>query len=769
LSFIYLSNEGRPLGNLFAELRKSCEVCPDKTLYLFLNGDGSVREKYTYDEFLQRVRSLACGLKQAGIARFVEPVLLAYPQGIEVLVAFFACVHLGAIPVPVPAPEAGAALPTGLERLKLIQQNSGASTALTSSHTLARVFDDTSTDEQTVFLPTLSRANLNWFSSEAITETSKELPKEEPEVDQQPILFLQYTSGSTQRPRGVMVTHDNVLHNCRSAMQTPFVVVSWLPQFHDMGLIAACLFPVIMGGTSILFSSVDFLRRPAFWFETMTHYKAAGSVAPNFAFEYCLREDKVPDALLSRFDLSSVRELVSGAEPVHCDSFRRFRERFAVCGLSTDALQVAYGLAENTLRVSCGGRVVLNLDRRLLQQQQLRIDRSGVELPDPFRLVSAGKPLDGVEVRIVDSERRLNPGENSIGEIWISGKSKASGYWNNPRQTQEVFQAVIENDPERREYLQSQAETRVDVTCGDLAKPRLGLTSGQWDRYSTEISSVYHCGTNVDYIKPYASLRPTNVGSTLELLRLACAGRTKRFHLVSSTFIFGWSGTTVLYESDCNPEMNGLNFGYSQSKWTAEQLVREAAGRGLPVSIYRPSLVTASLENRYSRSDIMARTLIYMIRHGICTDCSNQLSFLPVDIVANNLIAVSLADRSEFMTTHLTADDHYNMPDVASVITRDFGYSLPLVSLTEFIHHINRHGRSDEPLFPLVPFFNRNYRRIEDMKDKRYDNRNYRRLRMQTASCLPEPSMSDTVSAMVKYLQQESLIPQPEPVSMGQP
>ncbi|BCI90487.1 hypothetical protein NIIDMKKI_56930 [Mycobacterium kansasii] len=169
-----------------------------------------------------------------------------------------------------------------------------------------------------------------------------------------PVLFLQYTSGSTSDPKGVIVSHANVIAN-GSAFAGGEVAVSWLPQHHDMGLISAYLFIMLLGGTTHAMSPADFLQRPSAWLRLISQVRATHSPAPNFALEYCLRTDKLPTDELTGIDLGSLDSLVVGAEPLRANTFARFRQRFAGYGLRPDALAGAYGLAENTLIVSIRG------------------------------------------------------------------------------------------------------------------------------------------------------------------------------------------------------------------------------------------------------------------------------------------------------------------------------------------------------------------------------------------------------------------------------
>ena len=178
------------------------------------------------------------------------------------------------------------------------------------------------------------------------------------------ILFLQYTSGSTRDPKGVMVTHENILHNCPLVIDhhAP-VVVSWLPQYHDMGLIGCYLYPALTGGTTYGFAPTDFIQRPTLWFDAIKTYEASASAAPNFAYDYCLRDGRLSKESLETCDLSSLRLLMVAAEPVKPDTYTRFLQTFEPYGLKSSSFFVAYGLAENTLAVSLGGRNIISVNK----------------------------------------------------------------------------------------------------------------------------------------------------------------------------------------------------------------------------------------------------------------------------------------------------------------------------------------------------------------------------------------------------------------------
>ena len=176
------------------------------------------------------------------------------------------------------------------------------------------------------------------------------------------LLFIQYTSGSTLAPRGVMVSHQNVIANGCASLDRAHIGVSWLPHFHDLGLIAYYLFPLIHGSSVVHFSSSDFIRQPAMWLEAIGRFGATATSAPNFAFEYCLRPDKIPDAVIPTFCLRTLKIIMNGSEPVRTDTMTRFLARFRPAGLCREALFASYGLAENTLAVSSGGRAHLRIE-----------------------------------------------------------------------------------------------------------------------------------------------------------------------------------------------------------------------------------------------------------------------------------------------------------------------------------------------------------------------------------------------------------------------
>jgi len=306
--------------------------------------------------------------------------------------------------------------------------------------------------------------------------------------------------------------------------------------------------------------------------------------------------------------------------------------------------------------------------------------------------------------------------------------------------------------------IESALDARVRVVCGDLARDRLGLTARQWDALADQVQAVCHNGALVNYILSYEALRPHNVDGTRELLRFAFTGRRKAFHLISSTFIYGWSTKRVLWEADTNPDMANLDFGYAQSKWVAEQLVLAAGKQGLDVRIYRTSLISASSSGVGSRDDIAIRLLAFMVRYGVAVEALNQISFLPADIVADNIASIFALPRTEANTFHVTVDEYYNLADVARTMTRLYGYQFEYYDIPRFIDKMNEHCTKDDLLYPLLDFFNRSYEKIEAMRDKRYDNEQYRRARRASGGVDGDPPLDTTVSLIVEYMRRDGLL-----------
>jgi thioester reductase-like protein len=1058
---------------------------PDKCLFAFVDIDGNEIDAYTYRRFHERTRGLAEYLSRHHGLENGDRVLLAYSAGLELIAAFFACARIGAIPVPV-CPPATMNGETDLASLGIMAAACQASAVLSTRRSCdrARLITTKARDDSSTRTASESPA-LDWIATDDAPEEASQGFGNNPNE----LLFLQYTSGSTRDPRGVVVSHENVIHNARSTIDHVPIGVSWLPQYHDMGLIGYYLFPVIVGGTTYGFSSFDFLKRPAAWLQIISRVRATYASSPNFGFEYCLRPGKIALEQLCGIDLGSLRVLMNAADSVRVDTYRRFYDRFSPYGLKAEAHVVAYGLAENTLATTHYGRRIVIIDKGLLRENVACIRSAGSAQDDPARIASCGRPLDGIRVRVVDPATRAILPDGNIGEVWIAGGSVCRGYWNNPDLTREVFcnqvvgdpqdmhsylrtgdlgffdggelfvcgrikeliiirgvnyypqdiEAVVESvspkirrggvaafsgdedgealavvaevgnvddvvDPaeiarairtrchveplavvivpprtidkttsgktarhltrerflggtlpsllihrtfppsaspsnlselkgrfpyifalcdvaagdvltfaelgidsltlaqflldlervldeqgtgdlidevdstllqrltvtdfsrmldqlmdgseraiaacradlrrvrselETEVYgrmrsdsklgrfdlglvelqdepvanvlltgatgflgpflltsllrhtpytyyaltrasdtshgmerirgalrhaklwtpsLDAQLQSRVRVVCGDLARDDLGLAPSEWTSLASRIHIVFHSAAMVNYVLNYDVLKPHNVDGTRTLLRLAHSLRRKEFHFISSTFIFGWTAKGLLVETDNNDEMMSLDFGYAQTKWVAEQLVLAAARQGLNVRVYRPSLISASSAGVGDRNDVAIRLLSFMINHEIAVDTTNQVSILPADIAADNIAAIFSDRDAAGRAFHVTVDEYYNMIDLTGLITREYGYAFTYYDIPDFIEEMNRRCTKEDPMYPLLDFFNRSASKISAMQLKRYRNDEYHNARERSGMGRSDPALKDTMSFMMSYMLSKGLI-----------
>jgi len=450
---------------------------PGKTIFSFLDLHGNSIEDYSYQSFWQRTGLVAGHLRRRYGFNPMDRVLLAYSPGLEIIVAFCGCVRAGLIPVPVAPPNTHSSR-SDLRRMEHIARDCGATAVLTDTHCRNLVksgmanCDAPNSNGGADYV-----TGLDWIDTELLVESCGH-GYSAPPTD---ILFLQYTSGSTSNPKGVMVSHDNILHNCNVVFDRPLSVgVSWLPQYHDMGLIGYYLFAILTGGTTYGFSPKTFIQRPSLWLETISKYRADASSAPNFAYDLCLRPGRISQETLNKLDLNSLRFLMAAAEPISSNTYRRFLQRFQQYGLKPDSFFVAYGLAENTLAVSNYGRTALSVNRKALARDAVRLTTGVADVGSATHLMSCGKPLGDQRIEIVDVARNVALGPDQIGEIWVSGQSKCLGYWNNPGPTAEVFGAQL------------------SATDGNASDPALFVRTGDLGFYHE--GEIYVCGRLKDMI-----------------------------------------------------------------------------------------------------------------------------------------------------------------------------------------------------------------------------------------------------------------------------
>jgi len=326
------------------------------------------------------------------------------------------------------------------------------------------------------------------------------------------------------------------------------------------------------------------------------------------------------------------------------------------------------------------------------------------------------------------------------------------------QQARQRLRAAMETMGPCAAGLMQMFEARVIPVCGDLGQPNLGLTPEMWDLLANETDTVFHNGATVNYLFNYDRMRDANVLGTNEVLRLAFEGRAKSFNYVSTTFVFGWAVKKVLWETDLNQNMELLDFGYSQSKWVAEQVVIDARRQGLATRIFRPALVSPSVTGGGNNFDIAVRLVAFMVNHGIGVDALNQVSFVPADIVANNIVAISTTPGTANQTYHVTRDDYANMLDITGLITKSTGRQFEIFSLPDFVPELIRRCRKEDLLYPLLDFLVGSVDNISAMEFKRYDSSCYQAARDASVWGQADPSLEDTVNGILKFMQRKGII-----------
>ncbi len=1064
---------------------------PEKVLFEFRDVTGEAVARHTYGSLRAAVDSLAARLLEHGRFRHGDRVLLAHGPGLGTIVSLLGCARAGLIAVPVALP--ARADDAAMRRLCAIAANCSAVAVLSEGAQLHRLRALLAACPETASLAVQDSAAETADAAEGRSSVAHRAAS----AASQPVLFLQYTSGSTGSPRGVVVSHRNVIANAIATVEGSPVGVSWLPAHHDMGLIGYYLFPLISGGTSYGMTPAEFLHTPAAWLRLISEVRATHTSAPDFGYDYCLRPGKIDAMEIEGIDLGCLRAMMSGGERVRPATVQRFLDRFARYGLRREACVASYGLAEATLNVAHEGRGSLCFSREALRGHRAVIAAPGEPSVD---IASCGKPAPGVVVSIAPAKgaadaaasvRAANghahaaaamppqdPSGVVVGEICVQGESVTAGYWNDAAPAREVLhtgdlgflwhgelyvcgrqkelmivaganfypedmeeavhasgaavrprgicafqdeqgQVVLLAEPRRvdalpdpaalaqaaqraaglmpdrvelvaprsialttsgklaraetraawaagalrvlasyrsgaapalvpgdmqhaswrqglqdalsrhgaagpvnaalplsalgidslalasiqveleallrqhgsgalaealdapllqqvslngllaalapldrggpdgstealasieqlkaafdsavgsrmqadlqpaaqpllqtpvslsaatgpagtailltgatgffgpfllhellrqttrdvivlvrardqahamervdealrRAYLPSPAPaTRVRAVCGDLAMPQFGLADDAWARLAAETGEVFHNGACVNYVMTYDAMRAVNVEGTRSVLRFARHGGVRRtVHLVSSTFIFGWSARGVLLETDCNAAMQALDFGYAQTKWVAEQLAMAARAAGLDVRIYRPSLISVSTRGAGDKDDVALRMLAFMIRHGVAVETPNQLSIVAVDVLAHNMVGISRHAVCA-PALHFTADRYYSMTELTRVIERDYGVTFRYYDIPRFIDELNRRCSDRDPVFPLLDFFNRSADKIAAMQLKRYSSEHYQQARAALADPMMDPSLAQTAAYLMRYLRERGWV-----------
>ncbi|MGA9773066.1 MAG: amino acid adenylation domain-containing protein [Blastocatellia bacterium] len=424
----------RPEPSTLVELlRVRAREKPHSPLFTFLIEAEAEEAHMSFSELDDQARRIAAQLQ--GMEAAGRLALLIYPPGLDYIAAFFGCLYAGVVAVPVYPPRRN----RNFDRLQSIASDSHACFALTTAQVLSKAGPFLSS------APELTK--LKWLATDELNPSLAGRWRE-PAIAPDTLAFLQYTSGSTASPKGVMLTHANLLNNqkviqtaCEHTEETTFV--SWLPIYHDMGLIGNVIQPLYLGSRAVLMSPAAFLQRPIIWLEAITRYKAHTSGGPNFAYDLCVR--KIKSEQRAALDLSRWQVAFNGAEPVREETQKRFVEAFEPCGFRRESFYPCYGLAEATLFVS-GGRKHEQPATCIVRSSALEQNKVVTSLTtsdDTRTLVSSGRAQLEHRVIIVNPKTLNESPPDEVGEIWISGPSVAQGYWRKPKETEQTFRAVL--------------------------------------------------------------------------------------------------------------------------------------------------------------------------------------------------------------------------------------------------------------------------------------------------------------------------------------
>ncbi|MBI0295855.1 fatty acyl-AMP ligase [Streptomyces sp. PRKS01-29] len=435
-----VGHDPEKLMSLPALLARRAAENPDDLAYCYLRNGEDPDDRVTYAELLRQALVRAAELRRRDMRG--RSAVLLYPTGLEFVRAWLGCTAAGVMGAPVQVPRNGQAL----RRLRSVADDSGTTLVLTTAETRDRLLAD--------FPDAPDLRGLELLATDECPGAAT-AGEPLPAAGLDDVALLQYTSGSTGTPKGVMVTHRNFWHN---AAETDALwptkggtVVSWLPLFHDMGLLFGVVLPLWAGIPSYLMGPEAFVRRPARWLEALSRFGGTHAAAPNFAYDLCVREARPAPGT----DLSAWRAAVNGAEPVRLHTIRAFTEAFTPYGLDPRAVSPGYGLAEHTLKISGSGPGepprALTLSPTDLGEGRVTVTTDADAIP----VVSCGRTIGDTRVRIVDPATRRAADPDRVGEIWATGPCVAAGYAGRERESEETFRARIADDADTGAFLRT--------------------------------------------------------------------------------------------------------------------------------------------------------------------------------------------------------------------------------------------------------------------------------------------------------------------------
>ncbi len=415
---------------------------PDKIIFRYIVNDLDAPKIVTFKELDCEIKKVASILQKE--YKQGDRALLLYSAGLDFIYAFFGCLYAGIIAVPAYPPRKN----QKADRLKSLIEDSDAKVVLTTKKIYEiskNIFEE---DKYFVNMPSVTTDDIVDYN-----------PFKKVLVESKDLAFLQYTSGSTGSPKGVMINHTNIMHNMKIIYQSfghnsKSIIASWLPHFHDMGLIGGVLQPIYAGCQAVLMSPTYFLQKPIRWLNIISKYKVTSTGSPNFGYELCVNTCRMEELEALNLDLSSWYAAQNGAEPILYDTIQRFTEKFSKYGFNEISHQPCYGMAESTLLISNVKNTnkinIVSLNKEKLKANIIQFTNKKVAL----NLVSCGYVWEEDEVIIVNDKTFEKLEENRVGEIWVKGRSIAQGYWGDKEKTKEIFHAYT-NDTNEGPYLKT--------------------------------------------------------------------------------------------------------------------------------------------------------------------------------------------------------------------------------------------------------------------------------------------------------------------------